>query len=590
MVGTASAMVPGVAPKIPSPPPQAISQDIVHQQYSAVPGAGYHYNCPQCGANIDITSGQCTNCGALIGKKLFQEVPQQPSPAMPTGGSVVLPPQPQDVREQQFTLAADASVQNKCPHCGANVHVDSRVCPYCGKRCGTGRRYSRTQGQKARALWTTGGTAQVAASVPSSVSIPMSAVSYPAPSEQSMPLPRSPLLDEIGGAGSGAGSRGLGIPSPAKRFPMGVLLIIFLLVVGIIAVGYVIGQNVINWNQSPPQPTLTISNALVSSITEASAVVTWKTDNPATSRVMACDPGGVCTWTDAEGTLVTDHSVTLTDLEPGTNYHLTLISKDESENEATIEKELATLAESDAIPPVISGVGVSNITEASAVIEWTTDEEATSQVEYGASDDYGSTTSLDEELTTSHSVTLTGLESGTTYHFRVKSKDVSDNEIMSETDETFQTLVPVPVGTEIGNRAPGFTLENPAGEEVSLSDFRGKIVMVNFWATWCGPCVAEMPYLQAVRNSWSSDDLIILAINVAESATEVQSFMDSKGYTFTALLDVDSAVVRDYPPPPPASSTTIPKTFFIDAEGIVQSVEVGRFHSQDEIENILDSL
>ena len=95
--------------------------------------------------------------------------------------------------------------------------------------------------------------------------------------------------------------------------------------------------------------------------------------------------------------------------------------------------------EADKAPPVISSVLVANITETSATITWTTDEPATSQVEYGLTTSYGMTTTLEEELVTSHSVSLSGLDADTIYWFRVKSKDGHDNEAASE-DDVFTTL------------------------------------------------------------------------------------------------------------------------------------------------------
>lgn len=92
----------------------------------------------------------------------------------------------------------------------------------------------------------------------------------------------------------------------------------------------------------------------------------------------------------------------------------------------------------DITPPVISEVGISHVTESDATINWVTDEPATSQVEYGQTNAYGSTSALDEELTTSHSLTLIGLTANTTYHFRVKSVDTAGNISISE-DSTFTT-------------------------------------------------------------------------------------------------------------------------------------------------------
>lgn len=108
----------------------------------------------------------------------------------------------------------------------------------------------------------------------------------------------------------------------------------------------------------------------------------------------------------------------------------------------------------DATPPVISEVDISHITESGATISWVTDEPATSQVDYGKTTDYGLTTTLDEELVTSHSINLSGLEPDTNYHFRVKSKDGAGNEAVSG-NYTFTTLK---AATEVGGIIPSNTI------------------------------------------------------------------------------------------------------------------------------------
>jgi hypothetical protein len=102
---------------------------------------------------------------------------------------------------------------------------------------------------------------------------------------------------------------------------------------------------------------------------------------------------------------------------------------------------LASCFRSDETPPVISAVSIIGIARSSAVITWATDEPATSQVEYDLTENYGAATTLDTELVTSHTVSLSGLTAGTTYHYRVKSNDASGNEKVSR-DDTFTTQVP----------------------------------------------------------------------------------------------------------------------------------------------------
>jgi len=123
-------------------------------------------------------------------------------------------------------------------------------------------------------------------------------------------------------------------------------------------------------------------------------------------------------------------------------------------------KEFFGRGEEEKEPPVISSVKATNITETGATISWTTDVEATSQVEYGATTSYVSQTTEDITLVTSHSVSLSGLTKGTLYHFRVKSKDVAGNPAVSE-DSTFSTVDPFKNWNTYENTTLGFSIKYP---------------------------------------------------------------------------------------------------------------------------------
>ncbi len=103
-----------------------------------------------------------------------------------------------------------------------------------------------------------------------------------------------------------------------------------------------------------------------------------------------------------------------------------------------------------------------------------------------------------------------------------------------------------PVGVaEIGDMAPAFQLEDTAGNKVSLADLRGKVVLVNFWATWCPPCRAEMPSMEKLNVAMADDDFVMLAINVEENGrTIMPAFLEKTAYTFSVLYD-DQAVVQE---------------------------------------------
>jgi peroxiredoxin len=117
--------------------------------------------------------------------------------------------------------------------------------------------------------------------------------------------------------------------------------------------------------------------------------------------------------------------------------------------------------------------------------------------------------------------------------------------------------------------APDFTLTNLDGEEVSLSDFRGRPVIVNFWATWCVPCRREMPAFQRAFEAYQADDLVILALDVEENAAQVEPFVEELGLTFEVLYDSQGEVNDTY------QVTGLPRTVFIDRQGVIRHIQVG---------------
>ncbi|MBC8590925.1 TlpA family protein disulfide reductase [Wansuia hejianensis] len=113
---------------------------------------------------------------------------------------------------------------------------------------------------------------------------------------------------------------------------------------------------------------------------------------------------------------------------------------------------------------------------------------------------------------------------------------------------------------QIGRKMPNFTLENLQGKEVSLSDYEGKIVLVNFWATWCKFCDAEMPDLQ--RLSEENEDLVVLGVNVGENHGKVEKYINKGGYNFEVLLDEDKEIAQDY------LVSGLPASYFADEKGV----------------------
>jgi peroxiredoxin len=120
---------------------------------------------------------------------------------------------------------------------------------------------------------------------------------------------------------------------------------------------------------------------------------------------------------------------------------------------------------------------------------------------------------------------------------------------------------------ETGGPAPDFQLETLDGKMVSLQDFRGQPVLINFWAIWCDPCQEEMTIIQD-RFRQHYPDLVVLAIEEGDSPGEVREYVADEQLTFTVLFGTNS-VARSY------NIFAYPTSYFIDANGVVQSVVVG---------------
>ena len=160
--------------------------------------------------------------------------------------------------------------------------------------------------------------------------------------------------------------------------------------------------------------------------------------------------------------------------------------------------------------------------------------------------------------------------------------ETTGEEEITEPPKEEETMAP-PVGTRVGNLAPDFTLEDINGETVTLSELRGSGVMLNFWATWCGPCRYEMPFIEDIYEGWTGKppSVQVLTINVAESAASVERYMQDGGYTFPVLMDTQNKVATAY------AIQYFPTTYFIDSDGVIQSVKMGAAPSKEAMEEEL---
>ena len=117
--------------------------------------------------------------------------------------------------------------------------------------------------------------------------------------------------------------------------------------------------------------------------------------------------------------------------------------------------------------------------------------------------------------------------------------------------------------------APDFTLKDLNGNEISLSDYEGKVLFLNFWATWCAACVVEMPSMENLNGRLKDRDFVMVAINTQESDTQVKAFFEKMKLSFTALLDSNGEVAAGF------AVNALPTTFVLDKDGRIVGTAIG---------------
>lgn len=133
----------------------------------------------------------------------------------------------------------------------------------------------------------------------------------------------------------------------------------------------------------------------------------------------------------------------------------------------------------------------------------------------------------------------------------------------------------------VGSPAPEIALQDLQGHEVRLSDFRSKVVLVNFWATWCKPCKEEMPAMQASYDKLRDQGFVVLAVNELEDVEKVAEHIETHGHTFLVVMDHDNRVANRY------GVVGLPASFLIDRQGIVREHIFGNLLTEERIAELV---
>ncbi len=321
-----------------------------------------------------------------------------------------------------------------------------------------------------------------------------------------------------------------------------------------------------------------ISDVSVSNITDKSATLSWTTSEPAITTVLIYNEKINYSRRYNDTTAAISHTILIDELIPGTPYNYRLFIESPTDIISAVENYFTTLAA--AVNQIlISNVRVIDITEFGATVLWTTNKPGSSEVEYWRSGSVERRTMSSDKLTTVHNVILSGLIQDATYHFVIRSIDSDGVKAQSENTGTF-ILAVAPV---VGKQAPDFTLNSLNGKSITLSDYQGKVVMLDFWRASCPGCREKMPLIQNAFSRISPAKIVILCVNVGEREPLIQSLAMNGKWTVPIVLDQDEVVGVRY------RISGFPTTFFIDADGIVRMIDA-EFDNATELENLLNSM
>ena len=151
-------------------------------------------------------------------------------------------------------------------------------------------------------------------------------------------------------------------------------------------------------------------------------------------------------------------------------------------------------------------------------------------------------------------------------------------------------LIAAPAGAEVlkpwsGGATPALELDDLKGARHRLADYRGKVVLINFWATWCVPCREEMPSIDRLRKSLDGRPFVVLAVNLAEPPSRIRGYLEKVPLGFSVLLDRDTAVAKAF------KARILPATFIVGPDGKIRYSYVGELDwSQEKVRRTIAAL
>ena len=358
------------------------------------------------------------------------------------------------------------------------------------------------------------------------------------------------------------------IGGKARQHPY-VALAVGICLLGVVSYGVVAAFTYTAAHKNDMREKIPVISDVHVEVSETSAVISWTTDKPAINSIEIYTKDRVLIATATDENQVTVHQISVDGLLSDNTYFFKILSADKQA--LPEEGSFKTLA---IIPLTISDVKVSDFIESSATLTWVTSKPATGEVEYWVKGSKDRQTVSSDESTTQHSINLTSLKTNAIYQYLVKSTDASGQQAVSPELTT---------SAQIGKHAPNFTLNSLDGKTVSLSDYRGKLVMLNFWIWSCSACRQKMAIIQEASTRIPAKKMAILTVHFMGRESAIRSYAEGEKFTVPILLDPEGTVTDLY------NVNAFSTIFFIDGDGIIRSIDP-EFSNAEELEDIFTTL
>jgi peroxiredoxin/RNA polymerase subunit RPABC4/transcription elongation factor Spt4 len=516
--------------------------------------------CRQCGSVVPEGTAVCPRCG----QKWYMDRTEQQGVDLW-----------QKILEKRASagLGDAASIQDqqqyRCPNCMAILKSPAPICPHCGK------------------------------STTKSKIVPQDIISESSPQETEENLHFSESAKGLASI-KGATQRVSKLKGRKRLKRLDVLIIVAIVVI-VACIAFLVARqygfipslaSISNTSQQPnvsiPESKPSILNIHTSDITPVSAIISWSTEAPAWGKVLYGNTEAYGKTANAEFQL-DSQKVTIVGLESGIIYHFTILATDGKGEELyrSGDNIFNTPAAGDTKVPVVSNFKTIP-TDVGVIVKWATDEPASSQVMYGPDQSVPNSTLVDSRLVTDHSVHITGLVPNSKYYYQIKSIDQAGNSAVMNPPETFMTLITVPIGYNVGDRASDFTLPIfKSQNSISLRDYKGQKILLTFWAVYCPECDRELSLLQSLQNK-NIPGVKIVSVFLESKPEDIEktitTYKSTQGdLTVPVVVDMYKTSAHLY------NIEKVPCTFFIDSEMVIRDIEFGSFNI-DQMEQTLRDL